>query len=140
FQQTLKASPESPAQTCQGHAFFKAPGRFRIERAAEREQIFICNGKKLWIFTPSYQQVLTGSWKGWAKTQQMLPGWIDLENYVDRLEKGFALSLEDGGPDASVLVARPKGEAPGETLRLWIRPGEFLPARTELKSGETVIE
>lgn len=140
FEQTLTASPAGPQENSHGRAFIKIPGRFRIERSGEREQIFIRNGGKFWIYTPSYKQALVASWKGWAKTQQMPPGWIDLESYVDQLEKGFDLSLEDGGNQGPyVLMAKPK-DGTDETLKLWIEPGGFLPVRIEYRSGPAVID
>ena len=141
FKQTLRVSG-GPEETVEGRAFFKTPHRFRIERASGRKQIFICDGKRFWIYTPSFKQVLVASWKGWAKTQQMPPGWIDFQNYVDRLESDFTLSLEDStNPNVYVLDAHPKkGNDSDILLKLWVDPAGFLPNQTEIQNGSTDIK
>jgi len=138
FKQTL-TTPEGRRETSQGRAFFKIPGRFRIERSAVREQIFIRNKGKYWVYTPAYKQVLVSSWKEAGSGRPLPPGWLDLEGYAGRLERDYGLSLADSGQGPYVLTARPKSGGE-EILKIWIEPEGFLPVRTELKSGPTAVE
>jgi outer membrane lipoprotein-sorting protein len=142
FEQTLSIASANRTETSRGHAFFKAHRRFRIERSNTRRQIFVCNGRKLWVYTPAFKQVLASSWKGWARTRQLPPGLVDFQDTVDRLKKGCILALEDSpNSGAYILTAVPKDKSrSGEVLKLWIDPEEFLPVRIELWSGSTEIQ
>ena len=42
------------------------PDSIRIRQKNPVDQTIVTNGKKVWVYTPSYNQVIVDSWKKWA--------------------------------------------------------------------------
>lgn len=141
FEQTLTVRSTQKSEESLGKAFFKTPNRFRIEKFLPSPQTFVCNGKKLWIYTPEFKQVLVRTWKGWARSSRLPQGFLNLQNYLEELEKDFDLSLENPGrPAAYLLVAKPKKTDQNQSLKIWIGESDLLPTRMESESVASFVQ
>ncbi len=141
YEQTIIVSSADKQEKSSGRVVFKAPDRFKIDREGPHPQTFVCNGKKLWIYSPRFKQVVVEAWKGWSRSK-VPPGLINVGKYVDFLKENFTLT-GDGASDPSsyIVTAAPKdAREPPTTLKLWIHRLDYLPLQMEWRSESVLIK
>jgi outer membrane lipoprotein carrier protein len=62
FQQVTSIGSLGQSQRAQGRVYLKKPGMMRWEYEGPDEQLIISNGKMLWIYDPSLNQVIEQKW------------------------------------------------------------------------------
>ncbi len=133
----LKASAE-------GEALFAKMGKMKIVKKKPEEQWTVSNGKKVWMYTPGYNQVWTGTLKDWTKASLLPQGFVPFHNYVNDLKKGFSLSLKgpskaDAGASTVRLRAVPKEADLGYELELVLSTESWLLSQTIFTSGSARV-
>lgn len=141
FTQKIVFTETDLNQNIEGTAFFLRPNKLKIIRRDPREQITISNGKKVWVYTPSYKQVWIADWKNWQKSTGFWPkGVVSIHDLSSYLRKEFNLTAERAWGGSYVrLKGRPKEQALGYQLDVVISTRTWLPAETEYNSGSARI-
>ncbi|MFH1283722.1 MAG: outer membrane lipoprotein carrier protein LolA [bacterium] len=123
-------------QTMIGRAYFLKPDHIRVEHLKPYEELFITNGKKVWIYSPMQNQLLIGTWDDLIKSGQAgsgsLPkGLFDFTSNISSLQKDYNIQLESIEKDAYVLLLTPKQQMKFNIL-LWISKAEYFPIKTSI--------
>jgi outer membrane lipoprotein carrier protein len=136
FTQEIAYTVTKEKQTNSGEAVFQKPANIRVCQKSPLEQIITTNGKKVWIYTPAYRQVLVDSWKKWAASSLVPASLLNVgQNYKELKEKyTFSLAGTEGKDYVLLLTPRTK-EA--WRLKLWIDSDTLVPAKAVL-FGDTV--
>lgn len=141
FEQQVRFTEMSETTTVQGEAAFSKPGKLHIHKKFPDEQITVSNGEKIWIYTPSFNQVWEGPMKNWVGATLLPKGIIPLDNFADDLRKNFHLRLKEQ-PVSGVglwLSATPKDETLDYNLELQISTTSWLPVKTIYRSESAEI-
>ena len=106
-------------QKTKGKVSLKRPGLMKWDFTEEPGgSLFVTNGKKMWVYSPTDSRVLVSS----DLSQAGGGAPIDLLNSLKNLTEHFDVKLEslEGGKDSksTVLVLTPKAEAPFKSVRL----------------------
>lgn len=133
-------------QTLEGSLEFMAPNRLRIEHRLPEPQTLVADGKWLWIWRKSTNQVIRTSLEEWKKSEPLAQGLLDFGRYAELLRRyDVAIATvsapgADGHREASVRL-KPK-EAPKQgdfVLILKLSTEDFFPRETEMGVGEVTI-
>ncbi len=142
FKQDIQFSGLESQSTVQGQAFFQRPKKLRIVKKIPIEQTTISDGKKMWIYTPSYKQVWEGKWEGWLKGVSLPKGLVPFGNFVEDLKNNFDLTLDKTTStpvSLYILKAVPK-ENPAEfTLDFLISAENWMPIQTTYHSETATV-
>jgi outer membrane lipoprotein carrier protein len=133
FSQEIKFLGLDSSSMVHGSAIFKKPQQMRIIKKEPVEQITISNGKKMWVYTPTYKQVWEGNWRGWVNAAVVPKGMVPLGNFVQDLKKNFNLKLlESVDNEAKTLTLRaiPKDANSGYTIDLLVSTENWMPVST----------
>lgn len=129
FTQRIKFILTGETQIKTGHLIFRKPDNIRIEQNNPAEQVLVSDGKRVWVFTPAYNQLVIDDWKKWLKNNELAyiffsfaKSFKEFEkqynfSYVSESEKGILLSLEPINKD------RPK-------MNLLVDETTFMPVQT----------
>ncbi len=124
-------------QVSSGRFAFQKPACLRIEQKTPAEQLIVSNGRKVWIHTPLYRQVLVDTWKRWMKNSAVPSSLMNFGTAWSGMKKKYTVKrsgTEDGMP---VLTMEPKNAGDWK-MKFWINEETLVPARMQL-AGENVI-
>lgn len=117
FERTFRWKLTDEVQHFEGAFYFKKPNRFRLETSS---QVIVTDGKALWIYTPSNQQVL-------VEPYQKESGMSGLEGFLSAFSEGYVptYTRDERVKDhlCHVLLLRPK--EPDSYIReitAWVDP------------------
>ena len=135
--QEMRSSQSRETAKSQGRAYFQKPQSVRIDQESPERQVIVTQGKTVFIYTPRFNQVLKDTWKNWSRKNSFLPGLFGSSGTLDRLEKDYAWTLENGeklnGEDTVVVRLKPAAE--GEDLKLWLGAADFVPRKAQVSMG-----
>jgi outer membrane lipoprotein carrier protein len=140
FTQEISYKLTKEKQTNAGEVVFQKPNNLYLKQTNPLEQVIIANGKKVWIYTPAYKQVLSDSWKRWTQSSLVPSSMLNFgQNYSD-LKKKYDFSLEgtENGDYVLLLVPRAK-EAYAWQLKLWIDQTSMAPGKAVLYGDNVTI-
>ncbi len=142
FEQAVTFSGMTSSSIVTGEGIYQKPEKFRITKKKPIEQWTITNGKKVWIYTPSYQQVWEGKWQGWLQSVAIPKGLVPVGDFVNELRGQFDISLatpskED--PAVCSLTAIPKDPSQTFHLELTVSTDSWLPIKTVFTSESAII-
>jgi len=138
FTQQIKFSLTGETQTKSGEMTFRKPDNIRIVQKKPAEQLMVGDGRKIWVYTPSYGQAVVDDWKKWLKNNELVYVFFGLARsfkefesnyrfrYVSKNEKGFLLSLEPRKKDFPRMT-------------LVVDDVSFIPVQTNVILGNTEI-
>ncbi|HHX73733.1 MAG TPA: hypothetical protein GX699_02365 [Firmicutes bacterium] len=120
----------------QWHAF---PSRWRVEvEAGEESQIFICDGRQIWVYQPSlgdyYRLEITET------TRENAAPFL-LYGYLQQLleAESFTFRGEAELNGGAVYRVDYPGPLAGETVSLWLNRKSYLPEQMELSLEEKLL-
>lgn len=123
--------------TSRGRASFQRPNRFRVEVDAQDRQIMVSDGKNLWFYLPSRDQVIRDSMANWARSAGFPQGLTPFRMDVADMKAKYQFTLEDDGSASGrpvlALTPKEKGMFP-YTFRLWVDMASGFASKTELSS------
>lgn len=141
FSQEIEISLTKEKYQISGSAVYKKPDKvylktFTGEKTPFPEQTVVSDGKKVWIYTPKYKQVIVEKWKSLSKY-----GFVPEEifSYVDsvkKLSKNYELEYSGIEDNFFLLSLKPKKRKEIK-IKFYISPDTYLPLKTEL-TAETV--
>lgn len=136
FTQTASIKVTGEEQVMKGKASFRRPDHFRVEHAAPSALTAVSDGKTLWLYNPSRNQVMVDKWENWSASAGFPKGLDFFQEGPSDLRKKYNVSLEGRKDGADVLRLVPKDARgmPPILLRVWVDVATGLPLRTELES------
>lgn len=117
-----------------GEALFAKGGKFRLSKTFPDQQLTISDGKKLWMYNPSAQQVWQSEKKDWFSSSTLPQGIVPLDHYVRDLKARFDLAVSQEKDGRVVLTAIPKDSILGYRLTLIVSTATWLPVETTYES------
>jgi len=114
-----------------GKVSFAKPDNIRVEMYSPIEQSIVTNGKKVWIYTPKYNQVIVDSWQKWASNSFVPVSLIKFGKQWKDLRKKYEITLERSEDKAFVLLFIPKNKSEYK-MRFWIEADSYIPVKIEL--------
>lgn len=128
FQQATSVGSLEQSQRTHGKVYFKKPGMMRWEYEGAEKQLIVSNGKMLWIYDPSLNQVIEHRWDEVYASRVpslFLAGLAELEKDFQILSQSPV--TERNQPKAYLLKLIPKDRQLNLTeLILTINPKNFL--------------
>lgn len=144
FRQSIRFEGVDAASEVEGDALFEKPNKMVITKKIPQKQVTISDGKKVWVYTPSYKQVWIGLWTDWVGGGFVPKGLVPLQDYVRELRENFDLSLGTGTgsetKEAVWIQAVPKSPDTDYTLDLLVSTDTWLPFRTTYRSQSARVE
>ena len=142
FRQEIQFVNASDISEVTGLAIFQKPGQMNIQKNKPQEQLTVSNGKKMWIYTPAYNQVWEGSATRGLGTSFLPKGLVPLDDFVLELRKDFNVRFsqtEKSSGELLWLVAEPKDASSGYRIDLCISTQTWLPTKTVFHSDSARI-
>ena len=119
FVQEAKIKGYPRAQRSSGEVFYKRPGMMRWNYRVPETQEIVTDGKVLWMYTPSLDQVMKADF---AMTSQSKVAEAFLSG-MGNISKDFNISIKNGAEngDDIILMLIPKDESdPVKSLELFV--------------------
>ena len=136
FTQEISYTITGEKQSNSGEAIYQKPDCLYMKHKNPLEQVIISNGKKVWIYTPSYNQVLVDNWKKWTSSSMVPASMINFGQNLNDLKKKYTFNYAGREDNKYVLLLVPQKKEQWQ-LKLWIEPESFIPSRASL-SGENI--
>ncbi|MBN1823642.1 MAG: outer membrane lipoprotein carrier protein LolA [Endomicrobiales bacterium] len=137
FDQTITYKLTREKQSNSGEVAFKKPSSIRIKQKNPIEQLIITNGKKVWVYTPSYNQVIVDSWKKWSSNSMIPPSVLNFGDTWSDLKKKYKFTyLGKTGDEELIELVPLKDDI--FSMKFWINSRTYFPDRVDL-SGENII-
>ncbi len=119
-----------------GSVVYKKPDKIYlqtqpVEKTFLPEQLVISDGKKVWIYTPKYKQVIVEKWKSLSKYGFVPEEIFDYVDSVNKLNKNYELEFLGKTDNSFHLSLKPKKRKEIK-INFYISPDTYLPLKTEL--------
>ena len=121
FQQSTNIGSLGRSQKAHGRVYLKKPGMMRWEYEKPEEQLIVSNGKLLWIYDPSLNQVIEHSWD---------------QVYASRVPTLFLAGLGHLQEDFQILSQSPPPAARSQANAYWLK---LIPKDRQLNLTELVL-
>jgi outer membrane lipoprotein carrier protein len=139
FEQEIAFTLTNEKQKNLGEIKFKKPDTVLMKQKNPIEQVILAEGKKVQIYTPSYNQVIVDSWDKWT-ANSLIPSslltfgndWQDLRTNYD-----FSYLGMDGNNHQLLFAPKQKDQAKGKAgweVKLYVDSQTFIPVQVVLKS------
>lgn len=138
FTQEISYTLTKEKQTNAGDAVYQKPNNLYLKQKSPLEQVIISNGKKVWIYTPTYKQVLVDTWKKWMQSSMVPSSMLNFGQNYDDLKKQYAITLAGTEEKAYVLLLTPRTKD-GWQLKLWIDQDSLTPSKAVLFAENITI-
>lgn len=127
-------------QHVSGQMVFGKPDNFYLKQNKPIEQIIISNGKKVWIYTPAYRQVIVDRVQRWLNSGILPNSTVSLALNWKELRKKYTFEYLGEENGAYMLLLMPiKPDAGGKSnslnnwkLKLWFDTKDLSPLRVDL--------
>jgi len=142
FRQEINFATIDEIEVVEGKATFQKPNKLNIQKNKPEQQITISNGKKIWVYNPTFKQVWVGPWKDWLQDGAFPKGMVPMLDYISHLQENFDLSLQTSQEESDefvVIRAQPKEDHLGFILILTISTESWLPQQTRYESDSAIV-
>lgn len=142
FAQTIDFLDNDMASRVEGKALLGRPDKLSLTRKNPVEQTTISDGERVWVYTPSYNQVWVGDRKDWESGggKGLPPGLLRLDTYVTELKKNYDLTLAKEGDEVANLTAKPKNNPGDHRIDLVVSRETWLPREIVYTSASAVVK
>jgi outer membrane lipoprotein carrier protein len=145
YKQEIQYVLTKETQHNSGEMIFDKPNNFYFKQFNPLEQNIISNGKKVWVYTPSYKQVVVGDWKSWLNSGFIPNSSISMSLNWGELKKHYSFYYMGEEENCYVIQLTPlKGvNAPPSSvlsdwkMKLWVNVQDYKLTRADL-IGENV--
>lgn len=136
FSQEIEISLTKEKYKIIGSVVYKKPDKIYlqtqpVEKTFLPEQLLISDGKKVWIYTPKYKQVIVEKWKSLSKYGFVPEEIFDYVDSVNKLNKNYELEFLGKIDNFFHLSLKPKKRKEIK-INFYISPVTYLPEKTEL--------
>lgn len=136
FNQEIAFTLSGEKQFSSGQVAFMKPAGIWIKQSKPIEQTIISDGKKVWIYTPEYNQVISDDWKKWSKNSMIPDSLLNVNQDLKSYKGKYVFSNGGLDGDKRLLLLTPvKKEA--WTIKFWINTKDYSITKLVL-SGENL--
>lgn len=125
-------------QTNSGEVSFRRPNSLNIKQHNPLEQVIVTNGKKVWIYTPAYNQVIVDSWKKWSESSMVPSSLVNMSGNWSDLKKKYTFAYLGAENDLDVVLMTPKSKEDWK-LKLWIERSHSIPVKSSMLADSVTI-
>ncbi len=139
YRQEISYTLTNEKQVNTGTVSFLKPDSLYLTQTKPLEQTIVADGKKVWIYTPSYKQVIEDDWKKWANNSMVPASLVNFGKGWDDLKKQYTFSYMGSEGTDYILSLTPAAGKKNNLfeIMLWINSASGMPVRIVLK-GENV--
>ncbi|MFH1368779.1 MAG: outer membrane lipoprotein carrier protein LolA [Elusimicrobiota bacterium] len=112
-------------QISNGQVIFAKPSNIYIKQLKPLEQIIVSDGKKVWIYTPDYNQVITDNWKKWTKNSMIPDSLLNMKQNWTELKEKYSFAYADSEPDSRILLLTPKKKDIWK-IKFWVNSKTYI--------------
>jgi outer membrane lipoprotein carrier protein len=138
FEQEIAFTLTNERQKNSGQVKFKKPDIVFMRQSNPIEQFILADGKKVEIYTPSYNQVIVDSWEKWTNNSMIPTSLLSLGNNWEDLKKEYNFSylgLSDGNYQLGFSPKQQaEGDKPAWQMKMSVDSKNFVPISVVLKS------
>ena len=138
FTQTITYSLTGETQAKSGEIVFKKPDYIRIEQKKPAEQLMVCDGKKIWVYTPAYAQAVVDKWSNWRKNNELAYTFLSITRSFKQFESQYKFSYVSKGAKGILFDLSP-GKSGLPKMRLVVDETSFIPVQTTVFLENVVI-
>lgn len=138
YSQEISFTLTKEKQTSAGQVSFMKPAGIYIKQLKPIEQTIISDGKKVWIYTPGYNQVISDNWKKWTKNSLIPDSLLNMNQNWPELKKNYTFSYAGTeGPDRILLLTPAKKG--GWKITFWINSTNYSISKLILAAENIMI-
>ncbi|MCJ7645290.1 outer membrane lipoprotein carrier protein LolA [bacterium] len=137
FEQKILIKSTLEEKLVKGSIKFKVPDKLYVEYIQPYPQIIICNGKKVWLYLPEYNQVSIQSVGRLEELMGLNLGLFFWASRIESLENYRKEVVEEKGESYKIKLV-PKTED-GVEIILVVSKKYWLPVETEVIDSFTVV-
>lgn len=150
FKQSVRMEGSDVVQTVEGDVIFKKPDFLRLTHRIPEPQTVVSDGKWLWVYRNSTNQVIQTRLDAWKKSEPLAQGLLDFGKSADLLTRYAAEITTVSAPSADghrsfTITLKPKGadkkkkEEDAFVLTLTADTKQFFPGDASLRVGRAEI-
>ena len=146
FDQTVKIKDAGLTQNVVGSIDYSKPKRFNIKQLRPEKQRVVSDGKILWVWRPSKNQVLRMKLQDWGERQPFAQGLIDFGHYAEmignyhvKIVKTTPLLGALKGYQEITLLLTPRQGDNKFSLRLKLNTRNFFPFESDFKQNGVFV-
>ena len=138
FSQEIVFTLTKEKQTSAGQVSFMKPGNIYVKQTKPIEQVIVSDGKKVWIYTPGYNQVISDNWKKWTKNSMIPDSLLNMNQNWPELKKNYIFSYAGMEGKDRILLLTPAKKG-GWKISFWINEDNFSISRLLLSADNIRI-
>lgn len=139
FIQEVAFPATKESQHFEGTVLFKKPNKLKVTYALPVAQEITSDGKKIWVYTPQYNQVVEDSWAHWQKSGALPAGLLTFSSPVEDLTQQYHVRLIESSDKGAKLELIPKQEGlEGLSLKLTLVAPDYFPMTTLFSAAQFV--
>jgi outer membrane lipoprotein carrier protein len=121
-------------QIVEGEIAFKKPENFYFKQTKPMEQIINANGRKIWIYTPAYNQLMVDSWKNWLKNGFVPSSLLSFSNDWKEMKNNYTFEYLGDEDNCFIIGLTPSKESAASSwkMNIWIDSKLFVPKKVKL--------
>jgi outer membrane lipoprotein carrier protein len=149
FAQSVRVEGSDTVQTVEGEVLFKKPDLLRLTHTVPEKQVVVSDGKSLWVWRESTNQVIQTPLDKWRSSEPLAKGLLDFGRTADLLTRYDAKvsTVSTPGPDGHrtfelLLTTKPADRKDGDAeflLTLVASTRDFFPGESKLVVGRASI-
>ena len=128
YRQQVRLEEADTVQTIEGRIEYLKPDRLRIEHTKPERQTVVSDGRSIWVYRQSANQVIQSELADWRKADPVMSSLLDFGGY-SALAKRYDVAYSSAAREATLT---PKDKAAQFTLRLKLADKTYFPVETEL--------
>ncbi|MGA2090018.1 MAG: outer-membrane lipoprotein carrier protein LolA [Endomicrobiales bacterium] len=114
------------------------PNKLAVKQTSPLLQDIISDGKKVWVYTPTYHQVLVDNFKKWEKSSFVPSSLITIGRTAQEIRKKYTVTVSSETAGVVILDLVPlKKDA--WRMTLWIDHQTYLPQRAVFDGDNVTI-
>jgi outer membrane lipoprotein carrier protein len=139
FSQEIVYNLTNEKQLNNGKVTYLRPDNIIIKQNSPLEQEIVSNGKKVWIYTPKYRQVIVDNWKKWIKSSMVPESIVNFSKDWKDLKRRYNISYEGRDGNRYVLLFKP-AEKESFQMKFWVDSDSFMPVKIFILGDNVTIK
>ncbi len=143
FSQELQWEGSGASQRAGGRFFYQAPDLFRIEQSSPEAQVTVSDGRHIWVWRISTNQVIKTRLDAWKRSEPLAQNLLDLGHYASLLSRyelvGATTAVAASGQRAIDIRLKPRDPKAHFRLVLILSGNDFFPREALLSAGDLSV-
>ncbi len=143
FSQELEWEGSGTSQRAGGRFFYQTPDLFRIEQSTPEAQVTVSDGRRIWVWRISTNQVIKTRLDAWKRSEPLAQNLLDLGHYASLLSRyelvGATAAIASSGERDIDIRLKPRDPKARFRLALMLSSDDFFPREALLSAGDLSI-